>query len=70
MKLILQNPHSGRHQEEIRCHLCSLGVLLRQLAATFGAHCRFVSVLIHIVTGWVLTPAPSSCCGQSQILKE
>lgn len=65
MKLILQDPQLRRHLVEIRCHLCSLGVLLRQLTATFRAHCRLVSVLIHVVTGWVLTPAPSSCCGQS-----
>lgn len=50
-------------------HLCSLGVPLGQLTATFRAHCRFVSVLVHVVTGGVLTSPPSTSCGQSQILK-
>lgn len=59
-----------KNLDEISFHLCSLGVLLGQLTATFRAHCRFVSVFIHIVTGRVLTPTPSSCCRQSQILKK
>lgn len=62
--------YTNLHLEELSFYLCSLGVLLGQLTATFRANCRFVSVLIYIVTGRVLTPTPSSCCRQSQILKQ
>lgn len=64
IKVILQ------YVKEICFHLCSFGVPLRQLTATFRAHCRFVSVFIHIVTEWVLTATPASSCRQPQILRE
>lgn len=61
---IAKNP-----EEKKSYHLCPLCALPGQLTATFRTHRGFVSVFIHVVTGWVLTSTLSSCCGQTQILK-
>lgn len=66
----LASTASLKKKFHLSSHSCLLGALLSQLAAAFRTDCRLMSVLIHVVAGWVLTTTSPSCCGQTQILRE